>query len=106
MERKKHTLIIIDNIAQMITSTIMSFTHTHRVVSEVDIAVIAFKDVLASWSRRWRWSLNSRKSHGALILNLQKTVRVVSIYTRIADVQKLTFWHFGGIKYLKDCYCR
>lgn len=53
-QRLEHTLIVIDNIAQMVTSTVMSFAHTHRVMSEVDIAVITFEDVLASSSRNWR----------------------------------------------------
>lgn len=36
------TLIVIDNIAQMVTASIMSLAHTHGVVSEVYIAVVAW----------------------------------------------------------------
>jgi len=33
-------LIILDHVPQMISSRIMCFAHTHRVMREVDIAVI------------------------------------------------------------------
>lgn len=37
----RRTLIVIDDVAQMITTGIMILAHTHRVVGEIDIAVIA-----------------------------------------------------------------
>lgn len=81
-EKDEHTLVVIDNIAQMITSAVMSFAHTHRVMSEVDIAIIALKDMLASYicnSRNWSFRFECRKYRGAFVLCLQKTVRVISI---------------------------
>jgi hypothetical protein len=36
------TLVVIYNVPQMISSVIMRLAHAHRVVREVDIAVIAF----------------------------------------------------------------
>lgn len=36
-----HTLIVINYISQMVPATVMSFAHTHRIVGQVDIAVIA-----------------------------------------------------------------
>ena len=39
-----HTLIVVDNIAQVITSAVVSFAHAHGVVGEIDIAVVALMD--------------------------------------------------------------
>jgi hypothetical protein len=36
------TLVIVDDISQMVSTTVMGFPHTHGVVGEVDIAVIAW----------------------------------------------------------------
>jgi hypothetical protein len=41
------TLIVVDNISEVISATVMRFPHAHRIVSEVDIAVIA-EDYLGS----------------------------------------------------------
>ena len=39
----KRTLVVVHDIAEMVSAAIVSFTHAHRVVGEVDIAVIAFE---------------------------------------------------------------
>jgi hypothetical protein len=39
----ERTLVIVYNIAQVIPATVVGFTHAHGVVSEVDIAIIAWK---------------------------------------------------------------
>lgn len=36
------TLVVIHNISQMIPSAVMRFANAHRVVREVDIAIIAY----------------------------------------------------------------
>lgn len=38
---RERTLVVFYDIAQMIASTIMSFSHADRVVSEIDVTVIA-----------------------------------------------------------------
>lgn len=35
------TLIVVEDISLMISTCIMSLSHTHRIVCEIDIAVIA-----------------------------------------------------------------
>ena len=65
---ESHTLIVVDNIAQMVTSAVVSFAHTHGVVGEVDIAVVALMGQLElrlSWLRR--------------CINVQKTGMMVSL---------------------------
>ena len=44
------TLIVIHHVPQMIPSAVMSFPHTHRVVREVDITVIAFGELVSTSS--------------------------------------------------------
>jgi hypothetical protein len=34
-------LVVVDDIAKMITTAVVRFTHTHGIVSEVDIAIVA-----------------------------------------------------------------
>ena len=36
-----HTLIVVDHVPEMISAGIMSLSYRHRVVGEVDIAIIA-----------------------------------------------------------------
>lgn len=38
---RRLTLVVVDYVAQMVSPTVVSFAHAHRVVREVDIAVIA-----------------------------------------------------------------
>lgn len=42
------TLVVVYDIAQMIATAIVSFSHAHGVVSEVDIAVVAFEELASS----------------------------------------------------------
>lgn len=35
------TLVVVDYISEMVTTAVVGLSHTHTVVSEVDIAVIA-----------------------------------------------------------------
>lgn len=35
------TLVVVDDVSEMVTTIIVSFSDAHRVVSQVDIAVIA-----------------------------------------------------------------
>ena len=37
----RRTLIVVDDVTEMVTSTVVGFAYTHRVVREVDIAVVA-----------------------------------------------------------------
>lgn len=41
----RHTLIVVDNVPKMVTAAIMSLAHTHRVVCQVHIAVVALQRV-------------------------------------------------------------
>lgn len=38
---KPRTLVVIDDIAKVIPSAVVSFPHAHGIVGEVDIAVVA-----------------------------------------------------------------
>jgi hypothetical protein len=38
--REQRTLIVVDDVSEVVTSAIVRFAHAHRVVREVDIAVI------------------------------------------------------------------
>lgn len=37
----KRTLVVVNDISQMISAAVMGFPHAHGVVGEVDIAVVA-----------------------------------------------------------------
>lgn len=37
-----HTLVILEHIPEMVSACIMGFSHAHRVVREIHIAVIAW----------------------------------------------------------------
>lgn len=37
-----HTLVVIDDVAQVVPAGVMCLAHAHRVVGEVDIAVVAW----------------------------------------------------------------
>ena len=37
----RRTLVVVDDIAQVVATAVMRFAHTHRVVCEVDITVVA-----------------------------------------------------------------
>lgn len=39
--RKRPTLVIIDDVPDVVSARVMSFAHATRVVREIDIAVIA-----------------------------------------------------------------
>lgn len=41
-EKMERTLVVVHNVSQMVATAVMSFTDAHRVVSEVDIAVVAW----------------------------------------------------------------
>ena len=41
--RRVHTLVVFFDVAQVVSAAVVSFAHAHRVVCEVDIAVIALK---------------------------------------------------------------
>jgi hypothetical protein len=40
---KRRTLIIVYHISEVISAAVMGFSHTHGVVGEVDIAVVALE---------------------------------------------------------------
>lgn len=42
-EIEERTLIVVYNIAQMVTTAVVSLADTHRVMSKVDIAIIAWE---------------------------------------------------------------
>lgn len=44
VQASRRTLVVVNYISQVISSSIMRFAHTHRVVSKIDIAVIACKE--------------------------------------------------------------
>lgn len=59
------TLIVVDNIAQVVTSAVVGFAHAHRVVRKVDIAVVACE-------------VSSCCAAAAALFGLQKTVLYIS----------------------------
>lgn len=59
--QEAQTLVILHNIAQVIATAVVSFADTHRVVREVDIAVIAWIEVsqlLRAWESFGKKSLS------------------------------------------------
>lgn len=70
------TLVVVDNVAKVVTTAVVGFAYAHRIVCEVDIAVIACEmsvevvESLGSLGRKWL----SQKVEGSL----QKTIRRVS----------------------------
>lgn len=42
-EVERHTLIVVDDVAQVVAPAVVGFAHAHRVVREVDIAVVALR---------------------------------------------------------------
>lgn len=58
------TLVVVHHITQMVSPAVVSFAHAHRVVREVDIAVVACATVSSDsemFGSRWK--------------DLQKTIR-------------------------------
>jgi hypothetical protein len=39
---QRRTLVVVNDVSQVVTTAVMRFAHAHRVVCEVDIAVIAW----------------------------------------------------------------
>jgi hypothetical protein len=50
------TLVVVDDIAEMVAAAVMRFAHTHRVMREVDIAVVAWKVSKCELELSCRWS--------------------------------------------------
>ena len=64
--RRQRTLIIFHNVAKVVAAGVMRLSHTHRVVREVHIAVIAYFSVPKSAGhselgipKQW-WSISKR----------------------------------------------
>lgn len=55
------TLIVVDHVAQVVAAAVVGFAHAHRVVREVDIAVVA-KD----WEFPWLATRAGKGWEGAL----------------------------------------
>jgi hypothetical protein len=41
LKEQGHTLVVVDNVAQVVAAAVVGFAHAHRVVREVDVAVVA-----------------------------------------------------------------
>jgi hypothetical protein len=48
-EMEGRTLVVVDDISEMVSSAVMSFSDAHRVVREVDIAVVAWSGQFVLW---------------------------------------------------------
>jgi hypothetical protein len=46
------TLIVVDDVTKMVTTAVVCFAHAHRVVREVNIAIIACGLVSKGWEKR------------------------------------------------------
>lgn len=78
------TLVVIDYIPKVVTTAVMSFAHTHGVVCEIHIAVVAWQEV------------SSKVEQGLCASgNLQKTAKKVSFYQVRLRRMRLTFRHLG-----------
>lgn len=60
-ELGNRTLVVIYDIAQVVSPVIMGLSHAHRVVREVDIAVVAFAEMSVS-KKLWKLELYLQKS--------------------------------------------
>jgi hypothetical protein len=40
-QRPGRTLVVVDDVAQVVAAAVVGFAHAHRVVGEVDVAVVA-----------------------------------------------------------------
>lgn len=71
--RELRTLVIVDYISQMVSTAVMSLAHTHRIVREVDIAVVAWKQEV---SRRGlcRFARNGQGAYRRLRFELARAV--------------------------------
>lgn len=63
-----HTLVVIDYISQVVSAAVMGLSHAHRVMGEVDIAVIACVRIVSV-----------RLPRAAVGGNLQKSAQNVSL---------------------------
>ena len=50
IEGSRHTLVVIDNIAQVVFAVVVCLADTHRIVGEIYIAIIAFERKSAVYS--------------------------------------------------------
>jgi len=60
-------LVVVHDIAEMISATIMRFAYAHGVVGEVDIAVVAFGGLAATvklWKAEYLQKSEDRLVHG------------------------------------------
>jgi hypothetical protein len=62
-----HTLIVVHDIAEVVSPAVMSLAHAHRVVREVDIAVVA--------CRRLGCAILSKKAGNIETLSLRRVGR-------------------------------
>ena len=45
-------MVVVDDVAEVVTACVMGFAHAHGVVREVDIAVVAWRVRMRLWRRR------------------------------------------------------
>jgi hypothetical protein len=48
------TLIVVDDVAQMVATAVVGFAHTHRIVRKIDIAIIAWRLSVRALGGRWK----------------------------------------------------
>lgn len=78
------TLVVIDDVAQVVAARVMGFAHAHGVVREVDIAVVAWR----VRTRLWRRNDSKLRAVG------------VGAYKRLIPVSKHPYMDRAGITYI------
>lgn len=72
-----HTLVIFHHVPQMVPSRIMRLAHAHRVVREVDIAVVAYNEP--------QQSVKIREVCRVTLKHLQKSAQKVSLTSSLIN---------------------
>ena len=50
-----HTLVVVDDVSKMVATAVVGLSHAHTVVSEVDIAIIAWFRISIRSIVVWLW---------------------------------------------------
>lgn len=89
-EGSTRTLVVVDDVSEMVLSAVMSLSHAHRVVRQVDIAVVA---CFAARSARVSAGVETgvsegayRRLHGKLAMNYPALWEEISLHFGILAV--------------------
>lgn len=86
-------LVVVDYVANVIATSIMRLAHRHRVMCEVDIAIIAEELWhIGSWQKKAGWTLSSELLMGGLssadalrLMNMKHVVESNVVERRVSS---------------------